>query len=68
MKALDTVTAMKFDKPMDILNYFTAHGITCAVDPDTRDRIYVINPETKRNYTYMVKETTNKKYLYLEKI
>lgn len=67
MKALDTVTAMKFNEPVDILNYFHNHNIVHAVDPDTRDRVYVINPETKRNYTYLVKEDKNKK-LYLVKI
>ena len=67
MKALDVVTTMKFDDPVDILNYFKAHNLTHIVDPDTKDRIYVLNPETNRSYTYLVKEDKNKQ-LYLEKI
>lgn len=67
MKALDTVTTMKFNDPADILNYFKAHNLTHAVDPDTKDRIYVLNPETNRSYTYLVEEDKNKR-LYLKKI
>ena len=67
MKALDTVTTMKFNDPADILNYFKAHSLTHAVDPDTKDRIYVLNPETNRSYTYLVEEDKNKR-LYLKKI
>ena len=67
MKALDAVKTMKFNNPADILNYFKVRKITHAVDPDTKDRIYVLNPETNRSYTYLVKEDKNKQ-LYLEKI
>lgn len=67
MKALDTVTTMKFNNPVDILNYFKAHNLTHAADPDTKDRIYVLNPETNRSYTYLVEEDKNKR-LYLKKI
>lgn len=67
MKALDTVTTMKFNDPADILNYFKTHHLTHAVDPDTKDRIYVLNSETNRSYTYLVEEDKNKR-LYLKKI
>ena len=67
MKALDTVTAMKFNNPIDILNYFKSHNLTHIVDPDTKDRIYVLNSETKRSYTYLVEEDKDKR-LYLKKI
>ena len=67
MKALDNVTTMKFNDPVDILNYFKTHNLTHAVDPDTKDRIYVLNPETNRSYTYLVEEDKNKR-LYLKKI
>ena len=67
MKALDTVTAMKFNNPIDILNYFKAHNLTHIVDPDTKDRIYVLNSETKRSYTYLVEEDKDKR-LSLKKI
>ena len=67
MKALDTVTTMRFNNPVDILNYFKAHNLTQAVDPDTKDRIYVLNSETKRSYTYLVEEDKEKR-LYLKKI
>ena len=67
MKALDTVTTMKFNDPADILNYFKAHHLTHAVDPETKKHIYVLNPETNRSYTYLVEEDKNKR-LYLKKI
>ena len=67
MKALDTITNLKFDSPNDILNYFEKHKIPFKVDPDTKDRIYVLNPETNRSYTYLVEEDKNKR-LYLKKI
>ena len=67
MKALDVVTTMKFDDPVDILNYFKAHNLTHIVDPDTKDRIYVLNSETNRSYTYLVEEDKDKR-LYLKKI
>ena len=67
MKAIDTITNLKFNDPADILNYFKAHHLTHAVDPDTKDRIYVLNPETNRSYTYLVEEDKNKR-LYLKKI
>ena len=67
MKALDNITAKKFNNPVDILNYFKNHKIVHAVDPKTKDRIYIINPETNRNYTYLVKEDKSK-LLYLAKI
>ena len=67
MKVLDTITNLKFDSPNDILNYFKAHHLTHAVDPDTKDRIYVLNSETNRSYTYLVEEDKNKR-LYLKKI
>ena len=67
MKAFDTLTSQKFESPIQILDYFKNNKITCKVDPDTKDRIYVLNPETNRSYTYLVKEDKNKQ-LYLEKI
>lgn len=67
MKALDVVTTMKFDDPVDILNYFKANNLTHIVDPDTKDRIYVLNSETNRSYTYLVEEDKDKR-LYLKKI
>ena len=68
MKALDALKTMKFNDPADILNYFKVRKITHAVDPDTKDRIYALNPTTNRSYTFLVKETADKKYLYLTKI
>ena len=67
MKLFDNVKNLKFEKPSQILDFFKNHKITCKVDPDTKDRIYALNPETKRTYTYMVKQTTNGAYLYLMK-
>lgn len=67
MKALDTVTTMKFSSPVDILNYFKVRHLTHAVDPDTKDRIYVLNSETNRSYTYLVEEDRNAQ-LCLKKI
>ena len=67
MKALDALKTMKFNDPTEILNYFKVRKITHAVDPDTKDRIYVLNPETNRSYTYLVEEDKNKQ-LYLKKI
>lgn len=67
MKALDTVVTMKFNTPVDILNYFKAQHLVHAVDPDTKDRIYVLNSDTKRSYTYLVQEDKDKR-LYLKKI
>ena len=67
MKAFDTLTAQKFENPIQILDYFKNNKITCKVDPDTKDRIYVLNSETKRRYTYLVEEDKDKR-LYLKKI
>ena len=67
MKAFDTLTLQKFENPIQILDYFKNNKITCKVDPDTKDRIYVLNPETNRSYTYLVEEDKNKR-LYLKKI
>ena len=68
MKAFDTLTAQKFENPIQILDYFKNNKITCKVDPDTKDRIYALNPDSNRSYTFLVKETADKKYLYLTKI
>lgn len=68
MKAFDILTAQKFEDPIQLLNYFKNNKITCKVDPDTKDRIYALNPDSNRSYTFLVKETVDKKYLYLTKI
>lgn len=67
MKAFDTLTAQKFEDPIQLLNYFKNNKITYKVDPDTKDRIYALNPTTNRSYTFLVKEDKNKQ-LYLKKI
>ena len=67
MKAFDTLTLQKFENPNQILDYFKNNKITCKVDPDTKDRIYVLNSETNRSYTYLVEEDKEKR-LYLKKI
>ena len=68
MKAFDTLTAQKFEDPNQLLNYFKSNKIVCKVDPDTKDRIYALNPDSNRSYTFLVKEAADKKYLYLTKI
>ena len=67
MKALDALKTMKFNNPAEILNYFKVRKITHAIDRETKDRIYVLNPETNRSYTFLVEEDKNKR-LYLKKI
>ena len=67
MKALDNLKTMKFNDPVEILNYFKVRKITHAIDRDTKDRIYVLNSETKRSYTYLVEEDKDKRF-YLKKI
>ena len=67
MKAFDALTTQKFENPTQLLNYFKNHKIVCRVDPDTKDRIYALNPTTNRSYTFLVEEDKNKR-LYLKKI
>lgn len=67
MKAFDTLTSQKFENPAQLLNYFKNHKIVCRVDPDTKDRVYAINPSTNRSYTYLVQEDKERR-LYLTKI
>ena len=67
MKAFDALTVQKFENPEQLLNYFKNHKIVCRVDPDTKDRIYAVNPTTNRSYTFLVEEDKNKR-LYLKKI
>lgn len=66
MTAFQILTDLKFETPNQLLNYFTYHKIPFKVDPDTKDRIYALNPNTHRSYTFFVKENNNK-LLYLEK-
>lgn len=66
MKAIDTVTNMKFSDPADILTYFKNHNIPIKVDPDTKKHIYAVNPETKRSITYEVREAGGLLYLTKE--
>lgn len=67
MKAFDTLTSQKFENPTQLLDYFKNHKIVCRVDPDTKDRVYAINPSTNRSYTYLVQEDKERR-LYLTKI
>lgn len=67
MKAFDALTTQKFENPEQLLNYFKNHKIVCRVDPDTKDRIYALNPTTNRSYTFLVKENKDR-WLYLTKI
>lgn len=67
MKAFDALTTQKFENSEQLLNYFKNHKIVCRVDPDTKDRIYALNPTTNRSYTFLVEEDKNKR-LYLKKI
>ena len=67
MKALDALKTMWFNDPAEILNDQKVRKIAQALHPDTKHRIYVLNPETNRSYTYLVKEDKNEQ-LYLEKI
>ena len=61
MKALDTITNLKFDSPNDILK------IPFKVDPETKKHIYAVNPATRRSLAYEVNETKNGT-MYLTKI
>lgn len=67
MKAIDTITNLKFDSPNDILNYFEKHKIPFKIDPETKKHIYAINPETRRSLAYEVNETKNGT-MYLTKV
>lgn len=67
MTNFQQITLKKFSTPNAILDYFNAEGVVFRVDPDTKDRIYAINPDTRRSYTFLVKDTADG-YLKLEKI
>ena len=60
MKALDTITSLKFDSPNDILNYFEKHKIPFKVDPETKKHIYAVNPETRPSLSNEVIKRRNK--------
>lgn len=67
MTNFQQITLKKFPTPNAILDYFTASNIVFRVDPDTKDRIYALNPDTRRSYTFLVKDTADG-YLKLEKM
>ena len=67
MKAFDALTTQKFENLEQLLNYSKKHKLVCSVDPDTKDRIYALNPTTNRSYTFLVKENKDR-WLYLTKI
>lgn len=66
MKMFDILKEMTFEDPNKILDYFKNNKIVFKVDCDTKDRLYALNPETKRSVTYLVKENEHG-WLYLEK-
>lgn len=67
MTNFQQLTQKKFLTLNALLNYLMTSGIVFKVDSDTKDRIYAINPDTKRSYTFLIKDDESGN-LILEKV